>query len=167
MHRIVLLNWPAVAVVSDEDAERVASYRWRMSGKGYVIASGLVPGFPRNVALHRYVLNATAGDGIVDHINGMKLDCRRGNLRFVTAAESAMNRRMQARHWTPYRGVYGNRLGRDRMEWFARLVADGQLHKAGPLASDADAARAYDDMARQYIGPHAFMNFPHDGEQAA
>lgn len=47
--------------------------------------------------VHRWVVGAKPRDGrIVDNVNGNRLDDRRLNLRFVTAAESSANVKVHA-----------------------------------------------------------------------
>ncbi|GAA1749577.1 HNH endonuclease signature motif containing protein [Nonomuraea bangladeshensis] len=54
--------------------------------------------------LHRVIMGLKVRDGLfVDHLSGDRLDNRRANLRIVTAAENAANRRCTSR--TGYRGV--------------------------------------------------------------
>jgi hypothetical protein len=77
------------------------------------------------VLLHRWLLGLTKGDRLVgDHIDGNPLDCRRSNLRIVTASESSAN--VAARAGSGYRGVYPCR-GR----WQARMKYHGKIHNLG------------------------------------
>lgn len=58
--------------------------------------------------VHRWVVGAKPRDGrIVDHLNGDRLNDRRLNLPFVTAAESSANVKVPAA--SGYRGVYPNK----------------------------------------------------------
>jgi len=85
------------ALVSNEDAERAGLYQWRVMNTGY-IATGSVENRPNKTArddfklLHRFVLGLSKGrTPEVDHINRIKHDCRRENLRIVTRAENLRN----------------------------------------------------------------------------
>jgi len=94
---LVLSNSDTLALVSDEDYERVSMFSWRIMNTGYV-ATGTVENrpnkTPRNdfMLLHRFILNLPSGrKPEVDHINRVKHDCRRENLRIVTRGENLRN----------------------------------------------------------------------------
>ena len=85
------------ALVSNEDYERVSMFSWRVMNTGY-IATGSVENRPTKTPrdgfklLHRFVLGLSKGrTPEVDHINRIKHDCRRENLRIVTHAENLRN----------------------------------------------------------------------------
>lgn len=85
------------ALVSDEDYERVSMFMWRVMNTGY-ISTGSVENRPNKTKrndfklLHRFVLGLPSGRvPEVDHINKIKHDCRRENLRIVTRAENMRN----------------------------------------------------------------------------
>ena len=72
--------------------------------------------------------------GIVDHINGNRLDCRKVNLRFVTASESSAN--VKSRASSGYRGVYPM-----RDKWQARVKQGGRIHHLGTDDTPEEAAQ--------------------------
>lgn len=82
-----------VALVDDEDFERVSAIKWQASwgsaGKGKVYAtSWLGPRKARKrIRLHRFVMNvgfASEDPRVVHHKNGETLDCRKTNLAIVS-----------------------------------------------------------------------------------
>jgi len=94
---VPLTNSTLVAVVSEEDYDRVAQHEWRLMNHGYV-STGSVENRPNKTArddfmlLHRFVLGLPKGrKPVVDHINRDKLDCRRENLHVGTQAENLQN----------------------------------------------------------------------------
>ena len=120
------------AIIDDEDA-RLSEYRWyaQKDPNGLVYArrwSGTVNGRQVPERLHRAVLGISDPKMIVDHINGDGLDCRRGNLRVVTALTNARNRRYSDKHnkTSPYLGVTA-RHGK----WRARIKHEGRLVQIG------------------------------------
>jgi hypothetical protein len=139
------------AKIDDDDLWIVASIRWYLQDRSpwpsYAI--GKIKG--RNILMHRLILDAKRGQ-LVDHIDGNGLDNRRINLRFVTAAQNILNRRLISA--SGYKGIVWKRDA-----WYGRIYVEGRcLTRKGK--SPEDAARKYDDLAVERYGAHACVNFP-------
>jgi hypothetical protein len=136
------------ALVDPEDYARLAGFKWRLNGRGYVIRSG------DNAYLHRVVLGLEPGDRrFADHINGNMVDNRKSNLRVVTPAESAQNRRFTVGRGTSrFRGVSWHEHTR---KWRARA---GRVY-LGIFDDEREAA----DVAARYRAEH----MPFAGEAPA
>jgi hypothetical protein len=77
-----------VAVVDESDYDRINRHRWSLMG-GVARRGVQIAGRHRSILMHREVVGATFGDGLaVEHVNGNKLDNRRGNLRVRPAASA-------------------------------------------------------------------------------
>lgn len=147
------LKHGAVALIDEEDAERVLQRRWyamRIGGNSYV-ASGYKSD---RVLLHRFVLDAPA-DVFVDHRNGVRSDNRRCNLRLCTHPENMRNRKAPSHSKTGVKGV-AQHGGRFR----ARIVVDGKQRVIGSFETLEQAARAYDAAATRHFGEFARLNYP-------
>ena len=71
------------AIIDQEDFERFAQYRWRLSSRGYAIRSYVDEGKEIVLSLPREVLQPPPGLQ-ADHINRDRLDDRRENLRILS-----------------------------------------------------------------------------------
>jgi hypothetical protein len=109
------------------------------------------------VYLHHVALPIPRGY-VVDHINGNGLDNRPQNLRVVTNAENAGNRRYFAGS-SRFRGV-SYAQGRIR----AQIQQDGKQFYLGVFATEEEAARAYDREADRLFGSRAIKNFSDAGD---
>lgn len=88
--------------ISVQDLERVKAKYWRLNRKGYIQTKA---DDGRNyVNLHQFILG-TDISVIVDHINRNPCDCRRENLRIVTAQQNSWNRSLARNNTTGYVGV--------------------------------------------------------------
>lgn len=90
----------------------------------------------RHELLHRWILGCKVRDGrLVDHRNGDRYDCRRSNLRIVTPAENAANRRP-----TSISGLIGVEQTPSGA-WRARGHEHGRTISLGTYADAREAAR--------------------------
>lgn len=145
-------------LVDDEDVPLVSSRKWRYR------RSGGNPGAPIYVTantssaqlfLHRLILGASRGQ-IVDHINGDRLDNRRGNLRFASHTENMRNRKKHVSGLTSrFKGVRRARNGK-----FTAAIRDGvHQNHLGTFDTEAEAAYVYDLASISIHGAFGRRNF--------
>lgn len=159
MKQIVLADG-SFATVDDEDYERVSTRSWYIDNDGYIVSSKYLgislenKGMQDILKLHRFVLNAPKGT-IVDHLNGIKEDCQKTNLRFVDKQQNTWNRRPTRLNRTGYKGVtrapYGNK-------WRVHIMVNGKNHYLGSFTSSLLAAQAYNEKAKEFFGVYAYLN---------
>jgi len=144
-----------VALVDDEDYERVAQYKWTLHkpNENNLYAKAKIDG--RSVSLHCFLLGVS-GSAIVDHKDGNGLDCRRDNMRTCSHAENMQNRRKQINSAAPYKGIT---LDRRNNVWRAQIQCNHKKMHLGGFATPEEAARAYDNKARELFGEFARTNF--------
>lgn len=118
----------AYATVDDADLALVSQYRWNLSDKGYVVSAVYLGGGRAHTRLlrlkmHRVILGLETGDPLQgDHRNGDRLDNQRSNLRILTGAQNAQNRR-DRRGRSLHRGVY---FDVTRGKWRAQVSSRGR-----------------------------------------
>lgn len=159
--REVPLTRGAVALVDDEDFERVNKLKWQLATNGYAMKSIRVKSTPDSrtkdalvsVYMHRFILNAPA-DLDVDHLDGNKINNQRHNIQLCTARENAVN--WKRSNITNYRGVYENKSRFGAKLW----LPGGPGVYVGTYDSPEEAAIAYDIVALTVFGPgHKGFNF--------
>lgn len=139
-----------VALVDDEDFERVNQYSWSRDSLGYVQAriNGKV------VRLHRFLIKPDNGFEI-DHADRNRLNNCRSNLRLCTHSQNVSNGSPRRTNTSGFRGVV-----RCRKKWLAQIKKDYKQYTIGIFLSREDAARAYDERAKEFFGEFASLNFP-------
>lgn len=156
------------AVVDIGDAERVSALKWRAkcNDAGHRVrwyASHRTP-VGEEVPLHRFILGLTPDDPLVDHEDGDGLNCRRSNMRRATHGQNMQNAPQRGNSRQPFKGV---RHPHHTKGWSARITTNGRVIETKSFATPEEAARAYDDLARQHHGKFACLNFPRAGERGA
>src|SRR5258708_21472049 len=138
-----------IALVDDEDFERVNRIKWSASPDGYnrITALGYLgvgQATRKRVMLHRFILDVPKGMED-DHINRNSLDNRRRNLRICTRKQNSWNRGADRDNTSGYKGVTWSK---DRGKWLANVGYNGSNKHAGYFDDPLSAALAYDPLAR-------------------
>ena len=168
MVKEIALTQGQVALVDDEDFERVNKYKWcaqwfpstksfRASRRKLVRERG--DGGQERIYLHRFVMNAPRGRD-VDHVNHNTLDNRKSNLRICTRSENCMNKLKWNGCSSRFKGVSWSK---EVLKWRANIKKDNKQCSLGYFTDETDAARAYNQAALRLHGDFACLNvFPDD-----
>ncbi len=151
MARLTLSNSDRTVLVDEEDVALLSQFRWRLHSRGYASA-----GKGNSVLMHRFLLGLGKGDRRqADHVNHDRLDNRRENLRIATNGQNCQNRSV-IRGESRFKGVHFHKR---KGKWTAYIKTDRQVH-LGYFATEEEAARAYDEAARNHYGEFFLPNFP-------
>jgi len=154
----IYLTRGKVALVDDEDYNRVSQYKWHTCEDGNIFyAHGRVRG--KEIQMHRFILNAKIGE-ITDHIDGDGLNNQKTNLRFVTKSQNSVHGRKFKMYngktcSSKYKGV-----SKDGNLWHSRIIFEGKYINLGWFKNEEDAARVYDDKMIELQGVYGKLNFP-------
>lgn len=140
----IALTRGAVALVDPTDVEALARHSWQLTSNGYAVR--IVRYGPRSegrkaaVLMHRQLMGLQPGDGLeVDHINGNKLDNRRGNLRIATRSENELNKPKRAGTSSRYKNVTWDAR---YQAWAAKVKRYGRTYNFGRYPTEEAAAEA-------------------------
>lgn len=136
-----------LALIDVEDISLVKDSLWHVGGGGYAKSGD-------HKFMHRLILNAPEGSQ-VDHINGNKLDNRRSNLRLATASQNRANKGKIVNNTSGYKGV-----SLSGKKWAADIAMNKVKVRLGRFDTPEEAAKAYDQAARELHGEFARPNFP-------
>ncbi len=142
------------ALVDNADYEFIDSFKWLFSG-GYAKRGIRVNGKNTFILMHR-LINKTPDDLHTDHINGNTLDNRKKNLRTVTARQNIFGRRPSKNRTSIFKGVH---LKKSTGRWYASIFARGDRFFLGGHSNEIEAAKAYDEKAKELFGDYAYLNF--------
>lgn len=155
------LSQGKVALVDDEDFERINRHKWfahkKTTGKFYAVRNiGQIP-HRRLTSMHREVMNAPQGLE-VDHVHSDDtLDNRKANLRLATHSQNKCNVKRRADNKSGYKGVSWSK---QKNKWQAHIESKGKQINLGLFTNLVDAAIAYDKAAKELHGEFASLNFP-------
>ena len=151
----IALTQGKVALVDDEDFERVSQFKWCASWHSRQrVYTAVRRNCGTNVLMHRFILQPPSMMHI-DHINHDTLDNRRANLRVCTNAENHRNQRKTPGTSSQYKGVSWDRR---KQKWRAQIRKDYKQQWLGYFADEDEAARAYNVAAQEHFGRFALLN---------
>lgn len=136
--------------IVDVENSWVDKYSWHRHHKNYATAKIN----KKIISLHTLLMNPPKGM-VVDHINHDGLDNRFENLRICTMSENARNGLMRRHNSVGYKGVTFNHGKYQSKLWNGK----NKLH-LGTFTNPIDAAKAYDQKAKELFGEFALLNFP-------
>lgn len=146
-----------VALVDDEDYERVNQFRWRATKEFntlYAVRVIKVYGRRTTLRMHRFILGLTDKKIQVDHRSGDGLNNQRSNLRIATNQQNGRNR-VGVNKTSQFKGVYFNK---EKNKYTAQIKLNYKTRYIGHFPSEIEAARAYDIRAKELFGEFARPN---------
>jgi dipeptidase D len=168
--RKIYLSEGEYAIVDQEDYCRFGAFKWCATGDDECVYAAriikkTVAGRVKAVYLHREIMRPPRGL-LVDHRNNNTLDNRRANLRLATHSQNACNsnsRIDKSKTVSRFRGLV---FLKRKKKWGARIGYQGKVMWLGSFNNEIDAARAYDNAAKQYHGEFAKLNFSEEIERS-
>lgn len=156
MAKQIELTQGKFSIIDDEDFDRVSQYKWAAHWSPGMNAYRAVRSEnKKTIYLHRFILKAPEGL-VVDHINRDMLDNRKENLRLATVSQNQQNRNSKSKNTTGYKGVsYYKPLGKYK----AQIHKMGIAKHIGYYETAIEAAKAYDEKAKEIFGKFARTNF--------
>lgn len=145
-HIIMYANDGTEILIDREDWKRVGKWRWHIAPNGYVIRQ--VKGTTINI--HREIMHPSKGY-VVDHINHIKTDNRRSNLRICTCQENLFNR-LVGKDCTS--GTTGVCYSHSRGCWIAYLNK-GEIKKMARFTAKEEAIKQRRTWEQEFYGEYA------------
>lgn len=147
----------AFSLIDSEDLPKITGL-WcatKGNGKTYAMQNIVHPDGKRGaIKMHRAILGC---DDDVDHKNGDSLDNRKRNLRPATDSQNGMNQMPQVGRSSRFKGVsFAKRIGM----WESYIKVSGKKKHLGNFLLEENAAKRYDEAAREHFGEFAWCNFP-------
>lgn len=159
MTKEIRLTQEKVALVDDEDFERLNQYKWyAMRGDATYYASRKAGTWraQQTILMHNDVLPTEEGC-TPDHVDGNGLNNQKHNLRPATRHQQAGNVNKKRGSRSRYKGVS---VSASRINpWAAFISVDGVNTYLGIFPTEEQAAREYDASARNIFGEFAKCNF--------
>jgi hypothetical protein len=154
--RKIKLTQNQYAIVDQEDYEKLNKYKWyakRCINRFYAHKrneAGV------NVSMHREIMKPIKGY-CVDHKDGDGLNNKRDNLRIVTIAENNYNKSKSRRTLSSqYKGVS---IDKRTNKWRVIIYYKYRKIHLGMFDDEIEAAKAYDEAAKELYGKYAKLNF--------
>lgn len=137
-----------VAIVDDDDFERINKHKWYACKKGKQSIRWYARRNSRAVYMHNEIMTPPHGMEI-DHINGNTLDNRKSNLRPVTRYQNSLNTAVRSDSVTGVKGVGWHSR---RQQYRARITVNGNKMNLGWFNSLVDAITARKDAEQKHHG---------------
>ncbi len=156
--KIIELTQNQIALVDDEDYERVNQFKWYANfdpvlNSFYAKRTDYSNG-QKTVLMHRYIMNVTNSKIQVDHKNHDTLNNMKENLRPCTHIQNGMNRKLQI-HSSKYKGISWDKVGQ---KWRAQIKLNYKTIYLGLFDNEYEAYQARLQAENQYHGKFAYLS---------
>lgn len=157
--KLIKLTQGKFAMVDPDLFDYLNQWNWIFSSTGYAQRHVIFPNkkIRRAVLMHNIILDnhSPSPTNFVDHINGIRLDNRRINLRICTQTQNAQNYPgWSNKKSSIYKGVFKRENGKFRVI----IQANGQRYHIGQYNTEIEAAKVYNDNAILLHGEFANLN---------
>lgn len=133
-----------------EDYDIVKQYKWHINTNGYVATQS----DGKYIQLHRLLMKVDDSSIMIDHINHMRHDCRRSNLRLATSSQNMQNRKIFSNNTSGVTGVY---YQKNCNKWGAVITIDNKTINLGYFDSKDDAIYSRRKAEMEYFGDYRYQ----------
>ena len=174
MAKSIVLLRGEIALVDDEDYERLQEYKWIKSYYGYVVTNYSIysdgttskthrkkkgiRGRSVSIRMHREILGVSVEQEI-DHKDGNPLNNQKENLRICNSAQNKRNQKKRCNCKCKYKGVKVDNRNKIN-KWISSITVNYNTIYLGSFSNEEQAAKAHDKSAIKYFGKFARLNFP-------
>ena len=142
--------------VDDDVADQVMGLAWYINRHGYVTRKTTINGKKgRSVLLHRFVMECTNKEDLVDHIDCNKLRNTKSNLRFASSSQNSMNGIKKIGTSSIFKGVTWNKQVK---KWQVTIKARSKSFYIGLFDDEHEAGHEYNKAAIALHGDFARIN---------
>lgn len=144
-----------VALVDDEDFERVSQYIWTVNTiqtkTNFVVRNRIL-----NTVLQRFILNNAASENdLITFKNKNDLDFRRSNLIITNRQGVSVRKKGNKNSSSKYKGVSWCKRTE---KWLAQIQIKGKSKHLGYFNSEKKAAEMYNKAAFEIFGEQSYQN---------
>jgi len=161
--RKIPLTQGMVALVDDDDYEWLMQWKWfahKSRNKWYAARNRQKsePKGSKTIKMHREI-NKTPKGIETDHADTESLNNQKYNLRNATNAQNQYNKAPLSGRSSIFRGVGWHKSSK---KWMAKSRVGGKVHFIGSFNCEIEAAKSYDNFAKNHHGEFAYLNFPEE-----
>lgn len=155
MRELKISGTTLVALVDDEDYERLSKYTWRLTGNGNIVSrQDKTRGYNRIIPMSQTVCNNYKK--MFDHKDRNSLNNCKDNLRSCSYAQNGMN---SGKRKTPTSSIFkGVTWHKGAAKWQAQIKYNFHQTYLGRFKSEVDAAITYNIAAFKHFGDFACFN---------
>lgn len=134
------------------DAPLINKYTWCVASFGRTLCAMTRIG-KKTCRMHKMIIKTKK---FVDHRDGNALNNRRKNLRITTNSQNTKNRRLSKNNSSGFKGVFVNKK---TGKFYVRIGLEFKQINGGTFNTAIEAAKRYNDLAKQHHGEFANLNF--------
>lgn len=139
-------------VFDSEDFYKIKKYKWKPHAEGYICSDFMINGKRNHLMLHRLIMNLYSKSKLfVDHINGIKTDNRKSNLRIVTPQQNTLNSKINKNNKSGTRGVWWSE---HQKRWITQISFKKKRFHLGTFKNKKDAIKKYKTEAKKLFGEY-------------
>lgn len=156
----IKLTQDKVAVVDDEDFERVNQYKWQAVKRrnNFHAVTGSHK-YGNCMQMANFIMGEPPNGLVWDHEDKNGLNNTKRNIRLASHSQNAVNKKAKVNS-NGFRGVRFDKRRRDEKYYFEQITCTRKLVHLGHFHTAEEAAKAYDQTAKRLFGKFAQLNFP-------
>lgn len=149
--KLIPLTKNTFAIVDDEDFDLVSQWYWHLSVGGYAARTVDLVGQPKHTIFMHNLITSCPKDKVTDHIDGLRLNNCRSNLRICETYQNHFNIAVRYNNKSGYKGVSWRP---SKNKWRVRICVRGKDYSLGHFSNKEDAIKAYREAEIKHFGEY-------------